>query len=272
MKNLIAIFLFMMPVWQGITQQSLAQQDVTVTYIANEGVFISAGADQILIDALHEPYRPAYLPTPPDIKSNIFNAAPPFNSVDILLVSHVHLDHFDAELVGRYLSYQQGPVLFSSAQVIDSVRAQAGDLTQVEERIKVVPYKTGESATYAKGGISVKAGKVTHGSARFAWVENLGHVVKMGGKTFLHVGDPGFGRSDIAQLLNGEHIDVALLPAWFVTEKDGRKTINEVIKPDRIIVVHVSPANTATVRKTTEKHYPEAIVFSEPMESVQIGH
>ncbi len=243
---------------------------VVVSYIANEGVLIASGNHQVLIDALHKPYQPAYLPTPPAIESKIMRAEKPFDSIDFLLVSHVHKDHFDAQTVARYLEAQQEPVLFSSSQVIDSVLTYRDDSAVPVTRLKRVLYQDGKVSSQEQNGVIVNAGKVSHGSARFRWVENLGHVVEAGGLRFLHVGDPGFGRADIARLLaHTERPDVAILPVWFLTESDGRKVIDEVIQPGALIFVHVSPGEIKNVKRTAARHYPEAVVFSEPMQSVR---
>ncbi len=266
MRLFILTFIFLL-----LPDQSQAQQEVSVTYIANEGVLISAGEDQVLIDALHEPYRPAYLPTPPEIKSRILNADEPFNSIDFVLVSHVHRDHFDARLVSELLKQNDEPVLFSSNQIVDSVAVHAsGEI--VPSRMLRIPYADGKMETASRSGITVKAGKVAHGSARFAWIQNLGYVVHLGGMTFLHVGDPGFGLNDIVRLLaDVDHIDVAVLPSWFITEAGGRKVIEEVIEPDHIIAVHVSPNDKSVVERAARRHYPGSHVFTKPLDTVHFS-
>src|SRR5262245_3476964 len=67
---------------------------VTVRYIANEGVLIAAANKQILIDGLHREYKPAYLFPPPEMQTLLENARAPYDKIDLVLVSHVHLDHF----------------------------------------------------------------------------------------------------------------------------------------------------------------------------------
>ena len=251
--------------------QVRAQSEVSVTYIANEGVLISAGEDQVLIDALHEPYRPAYLPTPEAIKAGILNAEKPFDSVDFVLVSHVHRDHFDARLVSELLKQNSEPVLFSSNQIVDSVNVHTGELIDASRMLRI-PYEDGKMETASRSGVTVKAGKVAHGSARFAWIQNLGYVVDMGGLKFLHIGDPGFGRPDLVRLLaDVDQIDVAILPSWFITEAGGRKVIDEVIKPDHIIAVHVSPNDKSVVERAARRHYSGSHVFTNPMDEVRFA-
>ena len=77
----------------------------------------------MLIDGLHGEYRAAYPFLPEPHRDAIERAQPPFDGVDVVLVSHRHLDHFHAESVGRYLANQPQAVLVSSEQGADLRKA-----------------------------------------------------------------------------------------------------------------------------------------------------
>ena len=79
---------------------------LTVRYIANEGVLIASGDKQILVDGLHREYKPAYLFAPPEMQSVLENARPPYDKINFILVSHIHLDHFHPQSIGLYSSWQ----------------------------------------------------------------------------------------------------------------------------------------------------------------------
>lgn len=238
---------------------------VSVHYIANAGVLISTGEQQVLIDALHQPYRPAYRPTPAAVKAAMLAGEPPFGSIDGVLVSHIHRDHFDARDVADLLHARSDVWLLSSDQVVDSVLAVSPDFS---DQIQRVSYKDGVYVTIEKKEMTIRAGKVAHGSARFQWIQNLGHIVEIGGMRLLHVGDPGFGRADIEQLVADSQIDVALLPAWFLSEREGRAVIDEVIQPGNLAFLHVSPGDEATLRRLAKQYYPESRILSDPLEVI----
>lgn len=242
---------------------------VEITYIANEGVLISHGDEQVLIDALHKPYRPEFLPTPPEVEASIMEQVAPFNSIDVYLVSHIHRDHLDAQTVAQFMDLQPEVQLFSSSQVLDSVNTYRG-VESNKANVTEVPFEDGTSVTYERDGITIIAGKVAHGSsARFSRIHNLGHLIYMGGKSVLHMGDPAYGRDDIAQLLKDhETIDVALIPSWFISSYEGRAVIDEVIRPKKIVVVHVTPSDFENAKQEVKTHYPEAHVFGTPMEKL----
>lgn len=244
-----------------------ANTTVVVTYVANEGVLISDGSTQVLIDALHRPYRPEYLPTPPVLIDQMMQGTRPFDSVDLVLVSHIHRDHFDASLVATYLEHQSNTTLFATPQVADSVYTYL-HRTSTTERIQVGAYETGTWANLSAGGATIKMGKVAHVSERWRWIQNVAHVVEVAGIRLLHVGDPAFGQADLEALnIHAENIDVAILPSWFLTEAEGRAVIRDLIRPKALIAVHVTPRDAESVRARVASFYPDAIVFTTPMQT-----
>lgn len=247
-----------------ITSDS-AHATVTVTYVANEGVLISNGSTQVLIDALHRPYRPEYLPTPPALIDQMMQGLPPFDSVDVVLVSHIHHDHFDASLVATYLEHQPTATLLATPQVADSVYTY---LPSTTEQVQVGAYETGTWANFSAGGATIKMGKVAHVSERWRWIQNVAHVVEVAGVRLLHVGDPAFGAADLEALhVRAENIDVAILPSWFLTEAEGRTVIQDLIRPKALIAVYVTPRDAASVKARVASFYPDAVVFTTPMET-----
>lgn len=243
-------------------------QSVKITYIANEGVMISAGEKQVLIDAIHKEYYPQYLATDEAMLQKMFAKAPPFTSVDVVLASHIHRDHFHGKTIADYLKNVGTASLFATAQVLDSVRLFLKDGDISKKRLISAGYKTGEKSVYEKNEIRITNFKIVHGSERYSWIENSGHLVEIAGKKILHVGDPAFGAKDIqAAGLLAEEIDVAILPYWFLINENGRAVIEEWIQPRQIVAAHIPPARNTDAIAEIKKHYPAAIIFTEPMQS-----
>lgn len=244
-------------------------EPVTVTYIANEGVLISQGDTQVLIDALHNPYRPVYLHTPRALLDRMMQGTAPFTSVDVMLVSHIHRDHFDGALVAGYLQRQPEVTLFAAPQVVDSVLTYVPTSAQATTRIKQATYQTGTTSSFAAGDAQITLGKIAHGSQRWHWIQNVGHIVEVGGLRFLHIGDPAYGEADFEALnILDANIDVAILPSWFLTETRGQRVIQDHIQPNALIAVHVSPAQAAEVTAKVARFYPDAKVFTTPLQAV----
>jgi len=103
--------LFFLLAFSFVNTLSSESDAVTVTYVANEGVLIQSGSKQVLIDALHKPYLSEYLATPQKILDTMMANRPPFEDIELLLVSHIHGDHFNDELVGEFLQLSENNCL-----------------------------------------------------------------------------------------------------------------------------------------------------------------
>jgi ribonuclease BN (tRNA processing enzyme) len=82
--------------------KSQNKSDLIVKYIANEDVLISSGNEMVLIDGFHREYEPDYLFPPKDLLESLENAKNPYNKINLLLVSHLHLDHFHPLSIGLH--------------------------------------------------------------------------------------------------------------------------------------------------------------------------
>jgi len=60
---------------------------VTITFLANEGVMLSAGGRKVLIDALFLKYGPEYAVPADSTLASLQRARIPFDSVDVILVT-----------------------------------------------------------------------------------------------------------------------------------------------------------------------------------------
>jgi L-ascorbate metabolism protein UlaG (beta-lactamase superfamily) len=240
---------------------------VEVTYVANEGVLIAAGSTQVLIDGLHRQYRAAYPFLPEPYRERIETAQPPFDDVDLILVSHMHLDHFHPDAIVRHLQHNATAALVSSQQVVGEIE-KAADFTSVRSRVTTItPPLKGRVSTLV-GGISVELLGVGHGAGRHATIQNLAHIVSIGGKKLLHVGDASTEDASIfaAFRLAEANIDVAFLPAWFLTSDDGAAIVRQHIRPRQIAAVHMAAGDPRNAVAEIRVRFPEAAAFTTLLE------
>ena len=134
----------------------------------------------MLIDGLHRRYEPEYAHLPERDRELIETARAPFDGIDLILVSHTHLDHFHAEAVRRHLEHNPSVRLLSSQQVTHEVRRDAGANDAVVRRI---------TTEVTESGIELRVLGLRHPWRRWRSLQNLGHVITIGGKKVLHVGD-----------------------------------------------------------------------------------
>jgi L-ascorbate metabolism protein UlaG (beta-lactamase superfamily) len=238
-----------------------------VTYIANEGVLIAAGGTQVLIDGLHRRYRSSYPFLPEPYREQIETAQAPFDEIDVILVSHMHLDHFHPEAVARHLRHNAAATLVSSEQVVREIQTLA-DYADIRSRLKTITPPLKQRVATVAGGVQVEVLGVGHGSGRHATVQNLGHLVTLGGKRLLHVGDASTEDASIFEAFNLDQadIDIAFLPAWFLTSDEGTAIVRQHIKPKHIVAVHMPADELQRAVAQIGERFPDAVPFTTLLE------
>lgn len=241
---------------------------LTVTYIGNEGVLISSGPHQLLIDGLHREYKPDYAFPPPALLGAMEAARPPYDQLQLLLVTHIHLDHFHPQSVGLHLQNNDRAVLISSEQVADDVKQKFGSYREIESRVQRVTLDWKTKAALEVKGMKVNVLGLRHGSERFSWIQNLGYLVEVNGTKLLHIGDADMTAENFSSFhLPEERIDIAFIPYWFLLSYEGRALVKEHIRPKQIIAVHTQPAEAEKVAEQIRKENPGAIALTKIGES-----
>ena len=241
--------------------------DFSFRYIANEGVLIRAADKQILIDSLHREYKPAYLFPPADLLKSLETAQKPYDKIDLLLVSHIHLDHFHAESVALHLKNNPAAVFASSEQAVGEISKSFADYEKIKPQIKPIAHEWKKAVEFAQEGIKVRFLGLRHANAQFISIQNFGHLIEIGGKKLLHIGDADMTTENFAAFnLAKENIDVAFIPYWFLLSENGRKLVKEQFNPKQIIAVHISPGESAAISERLKKESPETIALTKILE------
>jgi L-ascorbate metabolism protein UlaG (beta-lactamase superfamily) len=248
---------------QGVAVPRPSGATLEVTYIANEGVLIAADGTQVLIDGLHRPYRSSYPSLPEPYREQIETARAPFHEIDLVLVSHTHLDHFHPESVVRHLRQNPGATLVSSEQVVREVQALA-DYAAIASRVTTMTPALKQRARTTAAGVELERLGIGHGSGTHATIQNLGHIVTLGGKKLLHIGDASTEDPGIFDALNLDEadIDVAFLPMWFLTSDEGAAIVRQHVKPKHIAAIHMPASGSQRAVAQIRERFPDAVPFT----------
>jgi len=121
---------------------------------------------------------------------------------------------------------------------------------------------------FSAAGIDLQVLGLRHSGAHFSWIQNLGHLIEIDGRKFLHLGDADMTDENFASFrLHEEGIDVAFIPYWFLLSEDGRALVRKQFNPKTVIAVHVPPAEAEKLTAEITKNYPGAIVFTKILET-----
>jgi len=235
---------------------SAPSKPLELVYVANSGALIISAGHKVLIDALFDKPNPDYRAPSPEVLEKIMSGAPPFDGMDLVLVTHNHPDHFDAKLAARYMEACPQAVLAAPADATAELRKAAADWAKIEPRVVSFDLAVGKKESREIKGIPVTACRTLH-SGDGESPMNLMYDFVLDGRRVFHEGDTnsrieavrGFG-------LEGRPLDLALVHYWFPLEPNFSKFLLEDLKPEHVAMTHLpvrlegdAPAKIDMVRK-----------------------
>lgn len=254
----------------GLREGEAARQHagVSITFLANEGVMLSSGSKKVLIDALFEKYGPGFAIPADSTQAALASARTPFDSVDLVLVTHRHGDHFHPASVAAHLRANPRATLLTSQQVIDSLGHHVQPNDAIRRRFMARTTKPGTRRRETVNGIPIELLGLPHAHWRNRHVEHLGYIVELGGRRVLHVGDSDIDEDAFRPFrLDTARIDVALLPQWMVTSDDGREVIRRWIRPKQVVAFHVDEGGGQQAVQSVQAALPGAVTFTRSLET-----
>ena len=276
---LIAIF-FSVSLSYGVENDKLH-----VTYIANEGFLIEGGGDKILIDALFKNNAIDYCDVPSEgTLRKILTGKPPFDDIVLLLFTHQHIDHFDANLVIDYMEYNEKCNLLGPQQVFDQL-SEFEKFEKIKSRIHAITPPYGRSEDINIDGINLSAFRFQHSSYfvsdeqtgeqidRHKDIQNIGFVINLANYKILHTGDSFIQNIEEykSYRLDKEKIDIAFL-GWFF-EPTLIEAVNNYIKPENITMMHLPKDKQMyfKLRDTHQSSLAPITIFTKELEKKEFN-
>jgi len=221
--------------------QTTTQDPLVLTYVANMGVLLSAGDSKVLIDGLFDKQNRIFRTPAPETIESIMKGEPPFEGLDLVLVTHNHSDHFDAALAVRYMEARPEPFLMAPSDAVEMMQKASHDWSRISSRVISVDLKVGEYVKRDVARIPLTIGRTLHDSY-LKTPMNLVYLIGINGWQVFHEGDTwkpdqymGFGLETVP-------VDLAVISyAWPLSpHRPFRLFFQEVFKPNHIALGHVS--------------------------------
>lgn len=215
-------------------------------YLGNSGVLVTACDVKVVFDAFYSDSYGQYALVPDRMSDDLMAGRPPYDGIDAVFVSHVHGDHFTAAPTLAYLRAHPDVRLFAPRQVAAALAEAAGP-QDAEPLARVVAFDLAPGASpvaTSVDGIQVEVVAIPHsGGADMADIDNLVFRVTLDAvSTVLHLGDAGVEDADFAgqqDHWDARHSHVAFPPYWFFVLEGGRSVLDERIRADMAVGVHV---------------------------------
>lgn len=258
-----------------------ATHGVEITYLGNEGFLVTGGGKKVLIDALFRKGVEGYAVHSAAVLERLERATVPFDGVDLVLATHFHADHFDAEAVAEHLTHNPQALFVSTNQARDQLKA-LDQFAALKDRVTAMAPNEGERIESTIRGVRLQSLNIHHGRGRP--VENLGFIVELGGRRLLHIGDSEaeaavFRRYGLAT----DRIDVAFLPYWYFLDDTQKQAVRAHINPRHVVLMHVPPNADAfddairkrggwrTLRTQIKEEFPGAVFLEKEMDATSLN-
>lgn len=211
-------------------------QQCTISYISNAGVFLCSGNNKVLIDGLCNCTGNKYKNLPLALRNKIVAGLPPYNNIDLLLITHHHPDHFDPWSTIRFAESNPNGMIIADQDVIQSILKLRSDLPMS----RFIPANNPHGSKvilYNTDNLRVKAIPLVHDGEEFKNVRNIGYIIELEGKKILNVGDAKPSWENYINLME-ENIDLLIAPFPYVSLASARRVIQKYIRPRKIAAVH----------------------------------
>lgn len=264
--------------------QAVENNELRITYIANEGFLFESEDKKVLIDALFGTKDLSFWDVPTtDVLSRLSAAKPPFDDVDLIFISHRHIDHFDAVTVMDHLEINKKCHVIGTQQVVESLE-EFKSFETIKNRIHDITPSFGQSEIANLNDIEITVLRLKHCTYfvadingnqvdRHKDMQNLGFIIKLGSHTLLHIGDSGMENENEFEQFNfpKENIDIAFLGSLFWPPYESRiEIVNNYIKPKQIILMHLEKNDKEKYVKLKEIYQEQLApitIFKNQMES-----
>lgn len=227
-------------------------------YLANEGVMVVHGQTKILFDPLFNNSYGRYDLLPAKMKDALYAGDSPFDGIDAVFVSHFHGDHFSPAEMLEFLRLRSTIRLYAPEQAVAAMRAEATAADNaVFERIEAFNLAYGDdpivineiqlggtTSTEPAGQLLVEVAYLPHSGwpRSMLDVQNLSFRVTLDRRTtVLHMGDADTKDAHFQQHSTywQKHINIAFPPYWYFSSSNGRYVLENRLKPDLSIGIHV---------------------------------
>jgi len=187
---------------------------IALTYIANCGFMIELDSSRIIVDGLFRYGHNRYETPDTAVISMMTSGMKPFSGIDLILVTHTHVAHFDRNLVTACMINNPGAKLICPGQAVDSLRLDIFSFDLIKDRVIQCSPDPNESQRLLAGGLEIHACRLPHvGGERFAGTEHIAFLIRGREGAIFHSGDIDPFKTDGYRgiKINEQGIDIALL-------------------------------------------------------------
>ena len=257
-------------------------EPLTVTYVANCGFIAECEGKKVLVDALFGGFEANWCYVPSDsLVALMKTVEPPFDEVDVIAVTHAHVDHMGARIVAEHMLNNSHALLVCPPQV-ESTLVASEHYAEIRTRIRAIVAPRDSVVSVDLNGVGVTIYPGQHSPYidldtltgedvdMHRNVQHYEYVFDISGRRLYHSGDAIM--NDIIRYeslgFGADSIDVACVGWWDMGEMIGfrHKLIRDVVRAKRIILTHMSPSRPPRGHPTNQPPDAEVLLPTYPLQ------
>lgn len=207
-----------------------------ITFISNCGIQIEMDNIVIWADPYCEIGWGLWKNTPPDIKCALETYRPPFKKPDLLLLTHIHDDHYNREFTGRLLMENPkllciAPRLICDDLIQNGYAGVGGQMLLAEEVYDRVICRF-------RTELEIEVARTKHIGEAVFQTEHYAYCLN-GSKRVLFAGDAEPIGENFMSFTEKGPVDVLAAPFAYITRKKNRTQVCESLRPGKLALVHI---------------------------------
>lgn len=276
MKNLSKFYwLFLIFTLSGFTNQ---KKEIKITYLANCGYLYESDKSKVLIDPFGTEYGIFFYLPSNETKKSIIKGSIPFDKIDILLITHIHGDHFNAKLTESFLLNNSKVKMICPSQVYKQMKDSCNSFAQIESQIISPGLSINESEKLKVNGILITAIRMQHGTNRslegvsysdftdYEKTENFGYVIHFNKENVFHQGDACLKLNGKALKTIDCPISIAYL-SFFDWDPISLNILKDDLKAGTVIFMHDTKPAKERESQQFKEIKPRIVFFGQELES-----
>ncbi len=242
----------------GLGTVALAGELISLTYIVGSGYIVRQGELAVAIDAFN------YYSVPSDTRTLMRSAQPPFD-VDLILVTHSDIDHFDVRAVSDNMTANPAAILVAPADVVHAVQTWARGIDPAH--CIVVGPSLGVSVRQDFPGLSIEAFSFPHPPAGAP--ENVGYRLTFGDFILTHPGDLDTTRAAADLVRNGwDQVPADVVIVLYTCFSGEERALLPLMPAARYVPTHGSWDRLPAAYDSTRDAGVDVICLVEPFQEV----
>ncbi|MFH0945559.1 MAG: MBL fold metallo-hydrolase [Planctomycetota bacterium] len=252
-----------------------------VTYVANEGFLIESAGRKVLVDALFgdDEINWCHVPSS-ETREHLAAASAPFAGVNLVLVSHRHVDHFNSGLVLAHLKSNPDARLVAPREAVLRLREDPAWSPHFEGQIEEIALELYETKSLSSDGIGLDVHRVRHGfypdedpetgeiRNRHETVEQLVFVLELGGARIVHLGDAFLHEN--REFFESERFSAPAIDLVFLEglTTESLAILEQRLAPQHVVMMHLpqDPETIDRIAGSLAEAVPAAVVFRSRMQ------